>query len=272
MSGPAEAPAKPPALTVLMYHALAGDHGECEGADPHYAVGRATFDAQLAAIAHEGLRPCSVASLLVGTGLKGAIGITFDDGHESNARAAAAIASHAGSADLFVNPTNVGKRDHLDWAGLADLAKAGFSIQSHGHMHRYFDELSENEIEQELAASKAAIEDRIGQPVVLFAPPGGRLAPCVPAVARRLGYLGLCSSQVGVWRTSATSWNIPRFAVLATTGPRQFRHWILQDRWELAKLRLRHGALRGAKHLLGNQGYERLRARLLGTAGGGPGP
>lgn len=256
-------------LAVLMYHAIPAGEGRADdGADAHYSVSRETFRKHLAAMRELGLRPSAVRDVLASGAGHGCVGVTFDDGHESNAHAAMDLAAASGNADFFVNPGRVGQRHYLDWAALRDLAKAGMSIQSHGQDHRYMDELDEREIESELATSKAHIEDQLGAPVTLFAPPGGRLRPVVPVIAQRLGYRALCSSSVGLWATGGDRWRIPRLAVLASTGDAQMRRWLEQDAWELTRLRVRHGALTGAKLLLGNRGYERLRASLLG--GGTP--
>ncbi|HSN19618.1 MAG TPA: polysaccharide deacetylase family protein [Usitatibacter sp.] len=254
------------ATTVLMYHAIAEAGRECAEADPRYTVGRADFRRQLAAIEAAGLRAASLATLLERR-TPGAVAITFDDGHESNAIAAADLLARCGSADLFVNPSRVGTKHFLDWAALRDLAAAGLSIQSHGETHRYLDDLGDAEIERELAVSKARIEERVGRPVTLFAPPGGRLPARALPVALRVGYRALCSSVAGLWRGGAATHPIPRLAVLAATGDTRFCRWILQEPWEIARLAVRHRVLAGAKTLLGNGGYERVRARLLARRG-----
>ncbi len=247
-----------------MYHALFDAHGDCTGADAHYAVTREAFRRQLAEVKRGGAVPSSVASLLAATNGKHCVAYTFDDGHVSNADAAMDIAAEGGTADFFINSSVVGRVPVLDWPTLREMADAGASIQSHGHTHRYFDALSEGEIRDELATSKAMIEAHLGTPVTIFAPPGGRLQPAVARIARELGYEAICSSGVGLWKLDGSRWNIPRFAVLRATSDAQFRHWIEQDRVELIKLTVRHRALDSAKRILGNRGYEKLRARLLG--------
>jgi peptidoglycan/xylan/chitin deacetylase (PgdA/CDA1 family) len=253
-------------VTVLMYHAVAEGRA-CAGADPHYTVERSVLARQLDAIEARGLALASVAGILRdGCPPAGAVALTFDDGHESNALAAADILARGGRAELFVNPSRVGTAGFLDWRALRALSAAGLSIQSHGQTHRYFDELSPGEIEAELAASKREIEDGTGAPCTVFAPPNGRLTPDVPEIARRLGYRALCSSSVGLWNLGGDPWNIPRFAVLASTQDTRFARWIEQDAGELLRLRMRHGVLGAAKAVLGNAAYERVRSRLLAGA------
>ena len=262
-------------LSVLMYHALTDDTSAPPGADFHYAVTRSKFRQHLELVRKMGFSASSVASILASKqnssrdATAGQIAFTFDDGHESNAAAAADLLAISGSADLFINSSMVGQRNYLDWHALSDLAKAGISIQSHSHTHRYLDELSQNEIKIELAISKREIEDHVGVAVTLFAPPGGRMKKCVSGIAQGLGYHGICNSHVGVWKNGASPWNIPRFAVLSTTTGVQLTRWINQEKSELMKLKLRHGLLTSAKILLGNQGYEGLRSRLLGRGADG---
>jgi peptidoglycan/xylan/chitin deacetylase (PgdA/CDA1 family) len=255
------------ARTVLMYHAITPDGGALEHADPHYAVSRGAFRAHLAGIREAGLACTSVAKALEG-GRKNCVALTFDDGHASNALAADDIAAQGGSADFFVNPSRVGSAGYLGWTELRALAALGMSIQSHGHTHRYFDELSEREVEEELATSKAQIEQHVGTPVTIFAPPGGRLTPAVARIAEGLGFRAICSSRVGFWREGGARWSIPRFAVLATTSNEQLARWVRGDRMEVARMQARQAVLDASKRVLGNRGYEKLRARLLGARTG----
>jgi peptidoglycan/xylan/chitin deacetylase (PgdA/CDA1 family) len=258
------------AVTVLMYHSLVSAEGSCDDADPHYAVDAVSFERQLDLIGTCGYRLSSVHALLAGGPAQNCVGLTFDDGHVSNARAVEAILDRGGSADLFVNPSRVGSPNHLGWPDLERLAKSGVSIQSHGYTHRYLDQLTAVQVEEELSSSKREIEDRTGRRVTLFAPPGGRLAPGLMRTARDLGYQALCTSRAGVWHCSQTGrdgFEIPRMAVLSTTSIDQLRRWIVQSPGELARQALRGHLLGCAKKLLGNERYERLRGALLPAQG-----
>jgi peptidoglycan/xylan/chitin deacetylase (PgdA/CDA1 family) len=258
------------AVTVLMYHALASEEGRCEDADPHYAVAVESFERQLDVAVSCGYRLSSVEALLLAPATAGFVALTFDDGHASNARAVEAIVARGGTADLFVNPSRVGSAHHLGWADLERLSSSGISIQSHGQTHRYLDQLTARQVEEELFRSKREIEDRLGRPVTLFAPPGGRMAPGLLDTAHRLGYQALCSSRAGVWRRGRHASNmveIPRMAVLATTSDAQLRRWITQSPAELARQALRSELLGCAKRLLGNRRYERLRGARAGRCG-----
>lgn len=252
-------------LTVLMYHAIGDTNLRVGDEDPHYTVSREAFRRHLARIGSSGCTASSVDRIINGDADR-KVALTFDDGHESNGAAALDILDHGGSADLFVNSATVGQPGFLDWPALSDLTKAGISVQSHGHSHRYFDELDDAEVERELAVSKAEIEEHTGHAVTLFAPPGGRLNPRVAGIARSLGYRAICSSRAGLWHPGGDPWRIPRLAILASTSDAQFARWIEQDTLEFTRMAARDRILTLAKRALGNDGYERLRARLLGQS------
>jgi peptidoglycan/xylan/chitin deacetylase (PgdA/CDA1 family) len=256
-------------ITVLMYHAVADDRGDCPGADPHYGVSRHSFIGNLRSIAEIGKRCFSVLRLLTEpAATANAVALTFDDGHASNLAAAELIAESGGSADFFVNPSTVGTPNYLTWADLRTMADWGMSIQSHGFHHRFFDEMTAQEAQSELRDSKLSIENHVGRPVTVFAPPGGRLSRKTAKTALDCGYRAICSSRVGLWSArEAEVWDIPRLAVLQSTTPDQFSRWIRQEPMEMLGRRARYVLLRGAKQLLGNQGYERLRQGLLRTPG-----
>ncbi len=250
-------------VSVLMYHAIGESDGTLESADAHYTVSMSSFKRHVELVAAIGARIDSVAAILAEPATPDRVAFTFDDGHVSNAVAAEVLLKAGGRADLFVNPTTVGHRGFLSWTDLRDLAQAGISIQSHGNTHRYFDELDEQQIHDELAVSKSEIEARIGKPVVLFAPPGGRLPRVCTRVAAGLGYLGICCSAPGVWHPNAPAWPIPRLAVLESTSDAQIGGWMRRDSLGIARLRLRSGILGGAKRVLGNRRYESMRAQAL---------
>ena len=253
-------------VTVLMYHAVGDARGETPGADAHYAVTSRQFDTHLRLAREAGQGVRSVADLLRDPALAARnVGFTFDDGHASNGPAAERIAQHGGTADFFVNPSQVGAPHYLGWADLRRMADAGMSIQSHGQDHRYLDEMTPDEVVAQVVDSKKHIEDHIGRAVTLFAPPGGRVAPNLRQAAERAGYVSVCSSRVGLWHTADGAWDVPRLAVLQGTPDVQFTRWVRQDRWEVTRQRTRYALLTSAKRLLGNQGYERLRGRLLRT-------
>ena len=254
-------------LTVLMYHAVVDDLGRCEGADPHYAVLRWQFALHLKALRSLGMRSSSIAKLRAESSAENVVVMTFDDGHASNRDAAESLRAFSFTADFLVNPSTVGKPNHLSWGDLRAMSDAGMSIQSHGYHHRYLDELKPSEVLAELVDSKREIEDRIGQAVTVFGPPGGRMSAGLAEAAETAGYGALCTSRVGLWCIQGGAWRIPRLAVLNSTSECRFLRWIKKDPIEITAQQTRYQALSATKQLLGNQRYDNLRRSLLRAVG-----
>nr|WP_282452861.1 polysaccharide deacetylase family protein [Lysobacter sp. CAU 1642] len=251
-----------------MYHAVDAGDGGPHGADPHYTVSAARFAEHLDALAATGRHVGSARDGLAAGEAEG-VWLTFDDGDLSNHQAAfPLLAERRLRADFFVNPARVGTRGFCSWAQLREMADAGMSIQSHGMDHRYFTHLSPEALVEDLRRSRLAIEDALGRPVSLLAPPGGRCPPGLDRLARSCGYAAVLGSAPGTLQRGQVRGIAPRVAVLAGHAPEQLCRWALQGQSALRRQRLRYGLLAGAKRLLGDRGYERLRSALLGGAGG----
>lgn len=165
--------------------------------------------------------------------------------------------------EFFVNPANVGRHGFLSWSELRGMASAGMSIQSHGYSHRYMDDLDDKTVADELLRSKRIIEDRLGQPVTVFAAPGGRINEFVAALARRVGYKAVCGSRPGQWRPHSYTSVIPRIAIRANTTVRELRDWIENRPFALTAQASRYRVLQIARWALGNDTYDHLRERYL---------
>lgn len=246
---------------ALMYHAV-GDGTE-PGADPHYTVDLPGLREQLETCARVGGAAVSARDWIGG---RHGIIATFDDGHESNYRLAFPLLRASGAtADFFVNPAQVGTAGFATWAELAEMAEAGMSIQCHGLDHRtYLTELPPDRLRADLARAKSEIEDRIGHPVTLLAPPGGRCPAGLARVAREVGYTHVLHSRPGVIRRDRGPM-LCRFAVTSRLEARLLESWLRGGYGRLAA-EARYALLDLAKRALGDGVYERVRRRLLGTA------
>lgn len=253
--------------TVLMYHATPLNEAEVGSADPHYSVALGVYEQHLDLMQNLGYTARAVerieSSLRRG---ERPIGMTFDDGHVTNLLAANALARRGWCGTFFVNPGTVGTADYLSWSQLQEMAELGMSIQSHAQYHRYQDELSREDQWADLSQSKTAIEQHLGRPVTVYAPPGGRVSSYTTELAKQAGYTMVSTSRVGVWHLQTDSvWDVPRFAVLAKTPLNQLQAWMTQAPTEVTKQVWRYRLLRSAKRLFGNGGYERLRSAVLGA-------
>jgi peptidoglycan/xylan/chitin deacetylase (PgdA/CDA1 family) len=246
---------------ALMYHALGG--GTEPGADPHYTVEVSAFREQLAVCARLGGGVISARDWIGG---RSGIIATFDDGHVSHHRLALPHLRAAGAtADFFVNPAQVGTPGFATWSELAEMAEAGMSIQSHGLDHRvYLTELAPDRLRADLARARAEIEDRVGRPVTLLAPAGGRCPPALERIAREVGYTHVLNSRPGAIRRNHGP-TLGRFAVTSRLEPRTVESWVRGGYGRL-RAEVRYALLDVAKRALGDGVYERVRGRLLGTS------
>jgi peptidoglycan/xylan/chitin deacetylase (PgdA/CDA1 family) len=189
--------------------------------------------------------------------------ITFDDGDASNLEVALPMLLERGmAAQFFITSDFIGEPGMLSAADVRALADAGMGIGGHGRSHAMLDDLDIDELDAELRESAARLADITGRPVLSLALPGGRGAGREYRAALAHGYRHMYGSVPGCNRTIGDDWQ-QRLAVRRGTGLAEFRALVLWQGWRPRLARARHYALRLPKQVLGNAGYERLRARLL---------
>ncbi len=258
----------PPAL-VLMFHGIDGARSRAVGyaADGHYTVDAPRFAAMLDALRTLGCTLGAARDLLDDASSPRPVWLTFDDGDASNALEALPLLAERGlKADFFITPSRIGRPGFMGWADLREMAAAGMSLQSHGHTHAYFTHLDAPALREELRVSKDQLEQRIGQPVTLLAPPGGRVPRGLVPLARSLGYRAVLDSTPGLVGERDFSQALPRVAVTAGHSVDTVVAWATDGPAGLRRLRLRHRVLATAKAVLGDERYERWRARALGAS------
>jgi peptidoglycan/xylan/chitin deacetylase (PgdA/CDA1 family) len=243
-----------------MYHALGTASGP--QVDPHYRVSMERFGEQLQLCKRLGGAAISARDWLGGQ--KGVI-FTFDDGHDTDYQLAFPTLKAAnGSADFFVNPAQVGTPGYATWSQLREMADGGMSIQSHGLDHRYFlTDLSPQRLREDLRRSRLEIEQNIGHPVMLLAPPGGRSPKGLAAVAIECGYTHVLDSRPGRVAESFDR-TLRRMAVTAQLDIRTLHSWV-RGGSALLRAQVRYSVLDLAKRVLGNDTYQSVRGRLLGN-------
>ena len=129
------------------------------------------------------------------------VAVCFDDGFESVYQFALPVMKEHGlRATVFLCAGfmgqfntwdhNIGWRRfaHLDWRHAAKLVQTGWEIGSHGMTHRDLTRLPDNDLETELALSKAIIEGRLGIQVRLISYPFGNVNNRVCQMCKDVGY------------------------------------------------------------------------------------
>jgi peptidoglycan/xylan/chitin deacetylase (PgdA/CDA1 family) len=148
--------------------------------------------------------------------------VTFDDGGLGDYTIAYRILRDKGlTATFFIVTDFVGTPRHASWPQLAEMAKAGMSIESHTVHHLDLTTLSDAQLAEELGASRSAIQQHLGVSVRFLAYPGGKFNLRVVAAARVAGYVacvtvvpGTALSVDGVYRWPRMS--VSRWETLAS--------------------------------------------------------
>ena len=139
------------------------------------------------------------------------------------------------------------------------------SVQSHGLDHAHFlTELGPERLRHELLRARLEIEENIGQPVTLLAPPGGRSPARLEQIAQEVGYTHVLDSRPGRIRRDGRR-TLRRLAVTASITPATLESWLRGGR-ALLRAQLRYSMLAFAKRVLGEGTYQSVRRRLLETA------
>ncbi|CAK0769259.1 hypothetical protein CCP3SC15_30001 [Gammaproteobacteria bacterium] len=132
--------------------------------------------------------------------------------------------------DNFFGPNRL-PAEFLSWDDCRALSASGFTIGSHSANHRHFIELSATEVEHELSASKAQIEQALGQPCHHFCCPWGKPGRDFkperdPALAAQLGYRSFLTTRWGSVEASDSPFSIRRVGLVARYGLSQLRYFL----------------------------------------------
>jgi peptidoglycan/xylan/chitin deacetylase (PgdA/CDA1 family) len=187
----------------LMYHELqVPGRALCQDFRGHlrYAVHERELLSQLRYLKDNRWRGTSVSEALSDPNpASPTVGITFDDGSETDLISAAPLLHRAGfSATFYIIVGWLGRPGYLSSAQLRELADAGFEIGCHSMNHRYLTTLSDSELNVEIKEAKVRLEQILGIQVDHFSCPGGFWNTRVSRVARLSGYRSVVTSRTGV--------------------------------------------------------------------------
>ena len=212
---------------ALMYHVIEPGH---ETPDWPWAVSIRQFEAHLELFREFGWQTRTLGEISQGRGAvseERTLVVTFDDGYANNLYAAEALYQRDMRASWFVVSGSVGREPHWEDPGrpagrmlsageLRDLAAAGHEIGSHGVNHLRLPEISDPDRSFELTASKAALQDLLGQSVDSFAYPFGAWDERSEAVVIEAGYRSACTTQTGLAWVDAHPYRLRRLTVFNT--------------------------------------------------------
>ena len=115
--------------------------------------------------------------------------LTFDDGYSSSMQAADRLNEHGFRATFFVTRDRcLNEPGFIRQPQIRELRCRGFSLGTHGTTHRKLTRISERECRDELAESRAWLQDVVGEPVHFTAVPGGFINAVVMRLAAEQKY------------------------------------------------------------------------------------
>ena len=249
-------------LPVLMYHGLHAGESDSVRFDPVYSVTPADFAKQLDWLHANGYRSIRLDDSENPRTKQ--IVISFDDGDASNVTVALPLLRERSMiAEFFITGDFIGRPGMLTAQDVKALAQAGMGIQSHGRSHRFLEDLDFEAMYAELRDSKDRLEGASGVPVTAIAFPGGRGGGRERDAALGLGYRHVLGSVPGCNSGRRPHECYERIAVTRDLPLDDFAKLVAWRGWHPRYARARYRALRIPKRLLGNERYQRLRARLL---------
>lgn len=254
-----------PRAVALLYHRLVTAHqfAACTGEDRYYAIPIDRFEQHLRYLKDHGYRSLSTDECIAF--LKGRRGvpdrsvlITIDDGYVSALTFAQPLLRKYGfRATLFVTADpratifNRGspRQRRLTDDELRRLDPNVIDVHAHGLTHRSLDELSDDDLQVELIASRLALEQTLGRPVRYMAVPGNHYDQRVLEFAKEAGYEAVFSSDPGSVDPDDGPLGLPRVNVAGYVDPSGLA--TLLDPEGMARRRFFRAIAQGPQHILG---------------------
>jgi len=260
-------------VPILTYHGLFSDPTEISGRsieETYYWLPVREFEQQVQEMDRRGFTAIPISAILPGAPpihVERPLVVTFDDGWKSDLRLALPILRNVGwRSEHFITVGWSGKPGFLSWEDLKEIDRAGGGIHSHTMTHQDLDRLPEDKARLELGESKRALEEQLGSSVEFLSLPGGTGArPAIVEMAKSLGYRGICTSLVGLNRPGEKVFRLRRFTITRDIPRERILAWL--DGIGVNRMRIRLGALRILRRMMGRRLYVRIKERILESRG-----
>ena len=253
-----------PRTVFLMYHELElPDRPLCQSEPGYvrYILLANDFRTQMERLKMANWRGVNVTSALAFQDTQ-SVAITFDDGSESDLLTAAPILRKLDfGATFYVTAGFLGRRGYMSPAQLRELSNLGFEIGCHSMTHAYLSDLDDAGLHREIIDAKLQLEQLTGKPVEHFSCPGGRYNRRVVQIAREAGYRSMATSRSYANSPSTDPFELGRIPVMRETTLNAFEKLYRGD--GLRRVAMQNAVRDGAKRLLGNAFYDRIRSFAL---------
>lgn len=253
-------------LFLLGYHRIT----DGPSANLHYLPSH-QFREQMRHLKHAGYSVVSWHDFTADAGSKAErikvhVGVTFDDGHDSDVESARFLHSLGYDALFFIATEYLDRSGYLNRSDVLELHRLGMGIGSHAHHHVHLAPLSNAQVHAELMRSKRILEDIVQAPVKHLSFPGGSYNSRVLNIGRGLGYEYFFTSDWGVnTQTHRLARVFRRTSVLNVLSLEQFDALLRLRNYYARQLGFHAKEL--AKKALGTNTYFKLRRALLNLVG-----
>lgn len=198
------------------------------------------FGEQLEWLNDRGYRAITFTEAVLGTTTEKLVAITFDDAYASTVQFARPILDRFGMrATLFVPTDYIGggamawpgidewvgtgheqELTPMSWDDTRELADAGWEIGSHTKSHPHLTELTDAEMDEELAGSRRVCEEMLDRPCSSLAYPYGDYDARVVGATRRAEYVAAASFPSRLLPPEPLAW--PRVGIFHGDTSRMF--------------------------------------------------
>jgi len=210
-------PSKLDRISVLMYHSVSDSKAL-------FAVSAKDFEKQMQYIHDSGFTTIFTSEIVPATSSKNTVCVTFDDGYaDVFTNAFPILKKHRIKATVFLITNELGG-SYTNSEGLTfplltrgqitEMHGSGIiEFMPHGHTHRKFSGMTDEEQEREIVASRDIVHELTGRRADVFAYPRGKKASASSALLAKHGYTMAFGVRPGLIRKTPDPYLLPRNAV-----------------------------------------------------------
>jgi len=206
-------------VPVLMYHAI-----DRNDKTTKLSVNPESFEAQMKFLHNNRYNVVTLEKLIEYINNKEAIpaktvAITFDDGYYNNYQYAYPVLKKYNiPATIFIIVGQVGRDGYVGWKEIKEMSdSAVITIGSHTLSHKWLPSLGTRDLRNELASSKAILEEKTGKPVYALCYPIGAHNERVEREAHLAGYSCAVATNPGRFSPIDDIYSIKRIRISRTS-------------------------------------------------------
>lgn len=253
-------------LPILVYHRIITDKTYLEGipaVERPYCLSEGKYLEHLDYLQSQGYTGISISEVY-GVKTSRVVGITFDDGFESDFfKAFPELEKRGFRATFYIVTGYVGKKDYMNWAQIKELKRRGMEIGSHSISHRYLLDLDYQTISNEFFQSKETLEGKLGEPVDSFSVPYGFVNQKIINIAFEVGYQTVCTSDTRLAKSVTLPKVYGRYGIRRTDSLQTFKGIVNRRTSTLLKIALKEEGKNNIKHIVGRRLWLAFREKLL---------